>query len=69
MKMGRRALNKKIQILIRVTPEENAILDAMAKKRRRNNKIEYIREKLLHDPNDEAEIKEILEELEKSKDN
>ena len=67
--MGRRALNKKIQILIRVTPEENAILDAMAKKRRRNNKIEYIREKLLHDPNDEAEIKEILEELEKSKDN
>ena len=67
--MGRRALNKKIQILIRVTPEENAILDAMAKKRRRNNKIEYIREKLLHDPNDEAEIKEILEDLEKSKDN
>ena len=63
--MGRRALNKKIQILIRVTPEENAILDAMAKKRRRNNKIEYIREKLLHDPNDEAEIKEILEDLEK----
>ena len=67
--MGRRALNKKIQILIRVTPEENAILDAMAKKRRRNNKIEYIREKLLHDPNDEAERKEILEGLEKSKDN
>ena len=64
--MGRTALNRNIQVLIRVNEREKEILDLMAKKQDRSI-TEYIRETLFHNEAIAKEVEEYKNNIKKEK--